>query len=153
MHMAYRHLTATTVLSGLFMLLLSMPNLANEKKQEAEKQAIAERLKPAGDVYSEADLKDVPGLGAPKPAPSKKSGPRSGQAIYESACFACHGAGVLGAPKLQDATDWKPRMGQGFDTLLKHAINGIGAMPPRGTCADCSDEEIGEAIKYMIKGL
>ena len=151
--MAYRAFKITTVLSGLFVLLLSMPSIGNEeKKAEAEKQAIKERIKPAGDVYSEADLKNVPGVGAPQPKPAKTSGPRSGQTIYESACFACHGAGVLGAPKLQNAADWKPRMAQGFETLLNHAIKGIGAMPPKGGC-DCSDEEIAEAIKYMTKGL
>ncbi|MGL4930710.1 MAG: c-type cytochrome [Plesiomonas sp.] len=40
-----------------------------------------------------------------------------------------------------------------MDTLQKHAISGINQMPPRGTCTDCSDDEIKAAIEYMTQGL
>lgn len=75
---------------------------------------------------------------------------RSGDAVYNKFCAACHTSGVLGAPKLNDAADWEPRLAQGMDTVLKHAIEGYNAMPPKGTCNDCSDEEIQAAIDYMI---
>jgi cytochrome c5 len=81
------------------------------------------------------------------------SGPRSGSDIYAKACVACHGVGVLNAPKLQDAADWAPRMEQGFDTVWQNAINGIGAMPAMGTCSDCSDDDIKAAIEHMIEGI
>ncbi|MBP6791451.1 MAG: cytochrome c5 family protein, partial [Aeromonas sp.] len=62
-----------------------------------------------------------------------------------------------GAPKRGDKAAWEPRIAQGFDTLRKHAIEGFtgkaGMMPPRGTCATCSDEEIENAIHYMIDKL
>ena len=37
----------------------------------------------------------------------------------------------------------------GLDGLLAKAISGINAMPPKGTCADCSDDELKAAIKHM----
>jgi cytochrome c5 len=81
------------------------------------------------------------------------AGPRSGSDVYAKACVACHGVGVLNAPKLQDAADWAPRMEQGFDTVWQNAINGIGAMPAMGTCSDCSDDDIKAAIEHMIEGI
>ena len=75
---------------------------------------------------------------------------RAGDEIYNKFCAACHTSGVLGAPKLNDAADWEARLAQGMDTVLKHAIEGYNAMPPKGTCNDCSDEEIQAAIDYMI---
>nr|WP_081579191.1 cytochrome c5 family protein [Gayadomonas joobiniege] len=108
-------------------------------------QAIAERLKPVGSVHiASAD-------GAAGNASA--GGARSGEAIFNASCTACHSAGVLGAPKPGNAADWQPRLEKGMETLLKHAINGFNAMPPKGTCGDCSDEEIQAAIDYMTSGL
>ncbi len=58
----------------------------------------------------------------------------SGPQIVQQYCSACHMAGVAGAPKLGDKAAWKPRIAQGKETLVKHAIAGLKAMPPRGTC-------------------
>ena len=65
-------------------------------------------------------------------------------------CGACHTAGVLGAPKIGDAA-WKVRASAkgGADGLLKSAIAGINAMPPKGTCATCSDDELKGAMHKM----
>ncbi len=126
---------------------------ADEHHLSKQEKEIIERIKPVGQVYHQDDLKEIPGVGATTAVADAKSGPRSGEQIYKSACFACHGAGVLGAPKLQNAADWKPRLAKGFDTLLSHAINGFNAMPPRGTCADCTDDEIAAAIRFMTEGL
>lgn len=104
--------------------------------------AISERIKPVGGVY----LED-------KTAAAKPAGPRTGEQVYNGACVACHGSGVLGSPKFRDAALWGPRLKQGIATLQKHAINGINQMPPRGTCTDCSDDEIKAAIEYMTQGL
>lgn len=78
---------------------------------------------------------------------------RTGDAVYNKFCAACHTSGVLGAPKINDAADWEPRLAQGMDTVLKHAVEGYNAMPPKGTCNDCSDEEIQAAIDYMVAEL
>ena len=53
--------------------------------------------------------------------------------------------GAAGAPKTGDAAAWAPRIAKGMDTLYGNAINGVGAMPAKGLCADCSDDEINEA--------
>ncbi|NMV43156.1 cytochrome c5 family protein, partial [Vibrio parahaemolyticus] len=58
-----------------------------------------------------------------------------------------------GAPKTGNADDWAPRIAQGKDTLVKHALEGFNAMPAKGTCMDCSDDEIIAAIDHMIEGL
>ncbi|WP_240642655.1 c-type cytochrome [Pseudidiomarina mangrovi] len=78
---------------------------------------------------------------------------RSGDAVYNQFCAACHTSGVLNAPKLNNAADWEPRLAQGMDTVLRHAIEGYNAMPAKGTCGNCSDDEIQAAIDYMIAEL
>ncbi len=59
--------------------------------------------------------------------------------------------GLLGAPKVGDKAEWGKRAKEqgGLDGLLAKAISGINAMPPKGTCADCSDDELKAAIKHM----
>jgi len=78
-------------------------------------------------------------------------GARTADDIIAKHCNACHGAGVLGAPKIGDTAAWKERADHqgGLDGILAAAISGINAMPPKGTCADCSDDELREAIKKM----
>jgi cytochrome c5 len=73
-----------------------------------------------------------------------------GQQIYQSSCQACHATGAAGAPKLGDKEAWAPRIAQGEDTLLANATNGIRAMPPKGACAACSEEDLKAAIDYMV---
>lgn len=123
---------------------------------EMSPEAIAERIKPIGQVYTAKDLEGIAGAGA-APAATASSGPRNGETVYKGACFACHDTGAAGAPKRGDKTAWEPRVAQGIDTLKKHAIEGFtgksGMMPPRGTCASCSDEEIENAIHYMTDNL
>ncbi|WP_086981949.1 c-type cytochrome [Vibrio aphrogenes] len=110
---------------------------------DSERAAIADRIKPVGDVY----------LAGNEPVVETPSGPRDGAAVYSTFCIACHGTGVSGAPKKDDAGDWAPRIAQGEATLIKHAIEGFNAMPAKGTCMDCSDDEIKAAIEYMAAGL
>jgi cytochrome c5 len=69
----------------------------------------------------------------------------------QQACAACHAAGVLGAPKIGAKGDWEPRLAQGFDTLLKHSITGIRAMPPKGGNPGLSEDELKAALTEMLK--
>jgi cytochrome c5 len=73
-----------------------------------------------------------------------------GKATYDAKCGVCHAAGVAGAPKLGDKAAWEPRIATGMDAMLAIAVSGKGAMPPKGTCMDCSDDDLKAAIQYMI---
>ncbi|MFV0453887.1 MAG: c-type cytochrome [Pseudomonas sp.] len=116
--------------------------------QAATDEAIAERLKPVGEVCIQGEECAATGAGAVAAAGGAA---RSGEEVYGKFCTACHGSGLLNAPKTGDAATWKGRADAagGLDGLLKHAISGINAMPPMGTCADCSDDELKSAIQHM----
>ncbi len=87
---------------------------------------------------------------AAAPAPVAAAGPKSGKDVYGSFCTTCHGAGVMGAPKSGSAADWAPRISKGLETLYTHALTGFNAMPAKGMCAACSDDEIKAAVDYMV---
>ncbi|SQD79359.1 c-type cytochrome [Moritella yayanosii] len=111
-------------------------------------EAVAERIAPVGQVY-------LPGELAPVVAKSTApAAPRTGEQVYTATCNMCHGSGLAGAPIKGNAEQWAPRIAKGKDTLYRHAIEGFnGAMPARGTCAICSDDELQAAVDYMIQGL
>ena len=75
--------------------------------------------------------------------------PAVGKALYDKSCVTCHGAGVAGAPKFGDKAAWAPFIATGMDAMLKVAINGKGAMPPRGA-STATDDELRAAIQYMV---
>ncbi|MBV1790319.1 c-type cytochrome [Marinobacterium sp. D7] len=72
-----------------------------------------------------------------------------GEAIYNSACVACHGTGI--GPMVHMKGAWQARLEAkgGVDGLLESAKQGLNAMPPMGGCNDCSDEQLRAAITYM----
>src|SRR5450830_589174 len=74
---------------------------------------------------------------------------QSGEAIYTTTCVACHGTGAAGAPKFGDAGAWGARIAQGYDTVVKHAIEGLRAMPAKGGNPDLDDVEVARAVVYM----
>lgn len=115
--------------------------------QAATDDAIAERIKPVGEVCIQGE--ECKGVGAV--AVAAGGGAKSADDVINAHCGACHSAGVLGAPKIGDSADWKKRASEqgGLDGLLAKAISGINAMPPKGTCADCSDDELKAAIQKM----
>ena len=111
------------------------------------------RIKPVGEV----NISGQPRIEKPKPAPvqvAQADTGKSGEDVYNSACVACHGAGVAGAPKVGDAADWAPRIAQGMDTLYKNSIDGFqgdaGLMPPKGGFMNLSDDEVKAAVDYMV---
>ena len=75
---------------------------------------------------------------------------RSGKEVVEAVCASCHGAGVLGAPKIGDNGQWAARFDKGLDGLLKTAISGIGAMPAKGGDPTLTDDELTDSIIYML---
>jgi len=74
----------------------------------------------------------------------------SGADTYNSKCMACHASGAAGAPKLGDNAAWAPRIATGMDAMLASVTTGKGAMPPKGTCADCSADDLAAAVEYMV---
>jgi cytochrome c5 len=80
------------------------------------------------------------------------SGPhieKSGEEVVKTACAACHAVGAMGSPKIGDKSAWEPRIAQGYETLIKHAIEGIRMMPARGGNPDLTDGEVASAVAYM----
>lgn len=73
---------------------------------------------------------------------------RSGEQIYKASCAACHDTGVADSPKLGDKAAWAPRIARGLDGLLKSAIAGKNAMPPKGG-SDANDTELASTIAYL----
>jgi cytochrome c5 len=89
-------------------------------------------------------------------APAAAAEEIDGGKIYNSVCFACHMAGVAGAPKLETAA-WESRIAKGTDAIVQNAINGFqgetGMMPPKGGRMDLSDEQIQATVQWMLDNL
>ncbi|NTV95570.1 MAG: cytochrome c5 family protein [Thiobacillus sp.] len=85
--------------------------------------------------------------------PNKPHVDMTGEQVYTDICSACHGSGALGSPKFKDTAAWGPRIAQGYDTLLLHALKGFagqkGKMPARGGEPDLTDLEVARAMVYM----
>lgn len=136
-------LAALAILAFAFYFIADFVTSDDTAEPDARAQAkIEENIQPVGQV-------NVGAVAAVTETASAE--PRTGDQVYNAACLACHASGVAGAPKVGDKAAWSARAAQGIDTLLKHAINGLNAMPPKGTCADCSDDELKAAIEYMLK--
>lgn len=143
---------------AILVLALKMADLTQGvyTRDAAEYQAaVNERIAPVGQVYlsgehHEAEAPKAETAATPDPVATLLSGPQ----VYNEACIACHGAGIGGAPVLGDAAAWEPRIAKGEETLGLHAIEGftgVGYMPPKGGRMDLSDEEILDAVSYMIE--
>lgn len=131
-----------TLLIGLTISLFTATAFANTG-------SIAERIAPVGDVYLDGEIVTA----STSVASSEPAAPRSGEKVYNTYCVACHGTGAAGAPLKGDAELWAPRIATGKEQLIKHALEGFNAMPARGTCANCSDDEIVATVEFLIKGL
>ena len=151
---------------GIYVLASAMAERTQEaqiKRDPAFQQRIEERIKPVVQVaiagQDNTGLRD-PGGAAPSPAATEStsaaasSADLDGEGVYQQACTACHGAGIAGAPKTGDAEAWSPRLDKGMDTLVTHAIEGFqgeaGYMPPRGGNSSLSDEQVRDAVQYMV---
>ncbi len=137
------------VVGVLILVVMSVlkPVIKGSKVADNSAEAVVARIAPVAKLNTGAPI--VPEVAAAPAAPAA-GGARSGKDVYQAACFACHGTGAAGAPVLGDKAAWGARIEQGMDTLVSHAINGINAMPPRGTCGACSDAELIGAIEYMV---
>lgn len=121
----------------LFVTYVTSGGKSGEGSDALTPEAIANRISPvANEGYT---FKDA-------------SGPKvlqSGDAVYKAVCAACHDAGVAGAPKFADASGWAPRIAQGYEKIVSHAVLGIRAMPPKGGNPDLDDVEVARAVVHM----
>lgn len=146
------------IMIAILVLAMKMSSLTQRvftASTEEYQATVDERLRPVGQVYMPGEEASKGGLQvAEAPAVEPVATLLSGPQVYNEACIACHGSGIGGAPMLSDAANWAPRIAQGMEVLRTHAIGGYtgsaGYMPPKGARLDLSDQEIHDAIDYMV---
>jgi cytochrome c5 len=123
-----------------YVVLLSCFSSVVSANTGAEYQATQVRIQPVGQVrvqnqaLAEIAIKE-----------------EAGQQTYEQYCTVCHRDGLAGAPKFRDEHDWQSRLaGRTLDELVTSSIKGLNAMPMKGTCLKCSEDELKAAISYML---
>ncbi len=142
---------------GIFVLVMKMSDLTQgvyTRDADEYQAAVEERIEPVGDVYrpDEEIVAERPAAETVEETPPVET-MMTGPQVYNAACIACHGAGVGGAPVVGNAESWASHIAKGTDTLNDHAINGftgVGYMPPKGGRMDLSDQEVIDAVAYMI---
>ena len=114
-----------------------------------DKELQASRLAPVGQLT----------VGAPAPAggaavaDAGSSAPAfDAKGEYDKICAACHGSGLMGAPKFGDTAAWQARLDKhgSLDALVKQGIQGLGSMPPKGG-AGISDEQFHDVVVYLLE--
>ena len=113
--------------------------------------SVAERIKPVAQVnVASAETQREPAKNATAAPPPG----RDGQQVYQASCVACHDAGIAGAPKLGDKSQWAKHIAKGLNTLYASALNGVqgsaGAMPAKGGNPALSNAEVRAAVDYMV---
>ena len=160
--MKYTTRLRTGVVTAVFLSLLSISNLATA-------QNVADNIRPVGSVClagqscvgSVASMTTLPDAAAVEegndiePARVDTSAVEvasefDAEAAYQMSCNACHGTGAAGAPMLGDSGAWEPRLEKGMEALMTNVVNGVGAMPARGICMTCSDDDLQAIVDYML---
>lgn len=148
------------VVVGLVAFILAkvvngMYSTTDDGSTMAERVAPAGALNTSGEPLTLATAQSAAAPAAEAAAPAAGSG-NIGKDTYDQVCFACHAQGIAGAPKFGDKVAWEPRIAQGRDTLVSHAIQGYtgsaGVMPAKGGNPALSDEAVAAAVDYMIGG-
>lgn len=114
----------------------------------ADFKAPAPKAAEAAPAEAAAPVAAAPVAAAAVVADASAAG-KSGEEVYKSVCMMCHAAGLMAAPKFGDKAQWEPRIAQGYDTLVTHAVKGIRNMPAKGGNPGLSDAEVAGAVKYM----
>jgi cytochrome c5 len=114
-----------------------------------------ERLQPVARVAVAGQDNSALKIESAGPAVAAAALPANGTAAYETACAACHGAGIAGAPKVGDKAAWGPRIAQGKQTLYTHALQGFngksGVMPAKGGRTDWPDDLVKQAVDHIVE--
>ena len=129
------------LISTLLILFFSQEFLSDSYEDEVRKRLGLLKNKPMVTMASDSDASESVAAG------------RTGEAVYNLGCAACHTAGLAGAPMLANQAQWEGRLEKGLETLTNNAYNGYNAMPAKGLCMDCSLEEIERSVQYMLDSL
>ena len=129
------------LISTLLVLLFSQEFLSDSYENEVRKRLGLLKNKPMVTMTSDSDASDSVAAG------------RTGEAVYNLGCAACHTAGLAGAPMFANQAQWEGRLEKGLETLTNNAYNGYNAMPAKGLCMDCSLDEIERSVQYMLDSL
>ena len=137
------------VVIGTFVGAIIIITLATSKSDPVEEPVkVVEKTQVEENVQPVAEVK-VAENNTPTDNNSQEKSLISGEKISQVNCILCHGAGVMGAPKIGDAAQWEARIAQGKVKLIDHAIKGINMMPAKGGNAALSDEEVAAAVIWM----
>jgi len=124
-------------------------SIAGAVVAQSRDEMIAERIAPVGQVCLLGE-ECAQGQAAGASSGAAAGGEFEVTATFDQNCAMCHNTGMAGAPRRDDTAHWEARLADaGFDTLVTNAINGVNAMPPRGMCTTCSDENIAELVRYL----
>lgn len=124
-------------------------SIAGAVVAQSRDEMIAERIAPVGQVCLLGE-ECAQGQAAAASSGAAAGGEFEVTATFDQNCAMCHNTGMAGAPRRDDTAHWEARLADaGFDTLVNNAINGVNAMPPRGMCTTCSDENIAELVRYL----
>lgn len=145
------------VIVGIFAFILAKVVNGNFQATLTDDEVATERLAPIGSA-NVGEPFVVGGAGTTAAAGTETAAAGEpvdvGKAAYGKICFACHDAGVGGAPKIGDKAAWADRLQKGKEMLVSNAINGIqgdaGIMPPKGGLASLSDDEVRAAVMHML---
>ncbi|MCY4045163.1 MAG: c-type cytochrome [Cellvibrionales bacterium] len=80
----------------------------------------------------------------------KEAPPPPGETVWMANCKVCHETGLAGAPIIGNKVAWTKRLTRGQESLYAHAINGWGDMPARGGNTGLTDEQVKQAVDYML---
>ncbi|ARG96555.1 c-type cytochrome [Legionella micdadei] len=135
---------------SVYALLVALP-LSSYAFNTVDRHQIEDRIKPIGEIHIASQSTPSSTQRLIQTGSETNTKETLGQATYQQYCSTCHRDGVAGAPKFRDKADWQPRLDKKtLDELVASAIKGLNAMPMKGTCMQCNDEEIKNAIQYML---
>jgi cytochrome c5 len=146
------------VLIGVSRMVDSGPKGARDIDDPLMQASAHERIRPFGQVavagVDNAALAIAVTAVSPAQAAPAEAGAMDGKSVFTSACAACHGSGIAGAPRVGDKAAWAPRIAKGVATLETHAIKGFqgaaGVMPAKGGRLDLPDDAVKAAVEHMV---
>lgn len=160
-----RHFTLMIIFLAVVALLLIIIaawiyNSAPKPVDPTRQAQVVSRIGPVAAVYAGDTGRAA--MAAAKAAAAKKAasqvaygGTTDGSEIYDHLCHTCHTSGVAGAPVLGDKAEWGPRIAQGIDVLIEHAVDGYHGpdgyfMPPKGGNPALTHEQVANTVKWMV---